>query len=79
MQLDRSWATAIRHEPIALLVSRAAVSMAIALGITPIATGVDDADQCRALRDLGYRHGMGDLYRNGAAETLKGSQGARSV
>jgi EAL domain-containing protein (putative c-di-GMP-specific phosphodiesterase class I)/GGDEF domain-containing protein len=79
MQLDRSWATTIRHEPIALLVGRAAVGMAIALGITPIATGVDDADQCRALSDLGCRHGMGDLFRSGAAETLKGSQGARSV
>jgi EAL domain-containing protein (putative c-di-GMP-specific phosphodiesterase class I)/GGDEF domain-containing protein len=79
MQLDRSWATAIRHEPIALGVGRAAVSMAIALGITPIATGVDDADQCRALSDLGFRHGMGDLYRNGAAETLQVSKSAPSV
>jgi EAL domain-containing protein (putative c-di-GMP-specific phosphodiesterase class I)/GGDEF domain-containing protein len=78
MQLDRSWGTAIRREPIALLVSRAAVSMAAALGITPIATGVDDADQCRALLDLGYCHGMGDLYRDAAAGTLKASQSARS-
>jgi EAL domain-containing protein (putative c-di-GMP-specific phosphodiesterase class I) len=73
MQLDRSWATAIRHDPIALLVSRAAVSMASALGIMPIATGVDDADQCRMLLDLGCRHGMGDLYRDGADETRKAS------
>jgi EAL domain-containing protein (putative c-di-GMP-specific phosphodiesterase class I) len=55
------------------------VSMATALGITPIATGVDDADQCQALSDLGCRHGTGDLYRDDAAETLKGSPSARSV
>jgi EAL domain-containing protein (putative c-di-GMP-specific phosphodiesterase class I) len=69
MQLDRSWAAAIRHDPIALMVSRTAVSMAVALGITPIATGVDDAEQCRALLDLGYREGLGDLYREGAGAT----------
>jgi EAL domain-containing protein (putative c-di-GMP-specific phosphodiesterase class I)/GGDEF domain-containing protein len=71
MQLDRSWATAIRRDPIALMVSRTAVSMAVALGIRPIATGVDDAEQCRALLDLGYREGLGDLYREGAAGTFE--------
>jgi EAL domain-containing protein (putative c-di-GMP-specific phosphodiesterase class I) len=78
MQLDRSWATAIRHDPIALMVSRTALSMAVALGITPIATGVDDAEQCRALLDLGYREGLGDLYRESAAGTFEASRGARS-
>jgi EAL domain-containing protein (putative c-di-GMP-specific phosphodiesterase class I)/GGDEF domain-containing protein len=77
MQLDRSRATAIRRDPIALLVGRAAVSMAAALGITPIATGVDDDEQCRALLDLGYRHGMGDLYRDATAESFKASQSTR--
>jgi predicted signal transduction protein with EAL and GGDEF domain len=79
MQLDRSWATAIRHDPIALMVSRTAVSMAVALGITPIATGVDDAEQCRVLLDLGYREGLGDLYREGAAGTFESARSAHTA
>lgn len=66
LQLDRSWATALRHDPVALRVSRAAVSMAASLGITPIAPGIDDEEQRRALQDLGCVHGMGDLYTGAA-------------
>jgi predicted signal transduction protein with EAL and GGDEF domain len=79
MQLDRSLATAIRRDPIALMVSRTAVSMAVALGITPIATGVDDAEQRRVLLDLGYREGLGDLYGEGAAATFDTPGTARSA
>jgi EAL domain-containing protein (putative c-di-GMP-specific phosphodiesterase class I) len=38
------------------------MSVASALGLTPIATGVDDLAQCRALLALGCQQGMGDLY-----------------
>jgi EAL domain-containing protein (putative c-di-GMP-specific phosphodiesterase class I)/GGDEF domain-containing protein len=63
LQLDRAWTTTLRTDPIALKVCRAGVGVATALGLTPIATGVDDVQQRDALLELGCRHGMGDLYR----------------
>jgi predicted signal transduction protein with EAL and GGDEF domain len=66
LQLDRSWVTALEHDAAALKVCRAAVSVAMALGLTPIATGVDDARQRDSLLALGCRQGLGDLY--GAAD-----------
>jgi len=62
LQLDRSWVTALVHDAAALKVCRAAVSVATALGLTPIATGVDDAGQRDSLLELGCRQGLGDLY-----------------
>jgi EAL domain-containing protein (putative c-di-GMP-specific phosphodiesterase class I) len=47
---------------VALKVCRAGISAAAALGVTPIATGVDDEAQREALLALGCRHGSGDLY-----------------
>lgn len=71
LQLDRSWATAIHHDPIALKVCRAGIGVATALGLTPIATGIDDPAQRAALLALGCRHGMGDLYLAGSPGTLE--------
>jgi EAL domain-containing protein (putative c-di-GMP-specific phosphodiesterase class I) len=62
LQLDRAWVTALRSDSVALRVCRAGISAAVALGVTPIATGVDDAAQREALLQLGCRHGSGDLY-----------------
>lgn len=62
LQLDRAWVTALRSDPLALKVCRAGISAAGALGLTPIATGVDDEAQRTALLDLGCKHGSGDLY-----------------
>ncbi len=62
LQLDRAWVTALRSDKVALRVCRAGISAAIALGVTPIATGVDDIAQREALLELGCRHGSGDLY-----------------
>jgi EAL domain-containing protein (putative c-di-GMP-specific phosphodiesterase class I)/GGDEF domain-containing protein len=62
LQLDRAWVTALRSDDVALRVCRAGISAATALGITPIATGVDDPAQREALLALGCRHGSGDLY-----------------
>ena len=62
LQLDRAWVTALRSDSVALKVCRAGISAAAALGITPIATGVDDDAQREALLELGCRHGSGDLY-----------------
>ena len=47
---------------VARKVCRAGISIASALGLTPIATGVDDQAQRDALLELGCRYGPGDLY-----------------
>ena len=68
LQLDRAWTTALRTDEVALRVCRAGVGMAAALGLTPIAAGVDDAEQRDALLSLGCRLGTGDLYMNQTAD-----------
>jgi len=62
LQLDRAWTTALRSDEVALKVCKAGIGAAQALGLTPIATGVDDAAQRDALMALGCRHGSGDLF-----------------
>ena len=64
LQLDRGWVAALRTDPIARKVCRAGIEMAAALGLVPIATGVDDAETREALLDLGCAYGSGDLYRD---------------
>lgn len=63
LQLDRAWVAALRTDTIARKVCRAGIEMAAALGIVPIATGVDDAQTRDALLELGCSYGSGDLYR----------------
>ncbi|MGD0494107.1 MAG: EAL domain-containing protein [Steroidobacteraceae bacterium] len=73
LQLDRAWVTALRSDSVALRVCRAGISAAAALGVTPIATGVDDVAQRDALLELGCRHGSGDLYgETGRAVAARG-------
>ena len=62
LQLDRAWVSALRSDVVAHNVCRAGIAMAAALGLTPIATGVDDEAQRAALLELGCRYGLGDLY-----------------
>ncbi len=78
MQLDRAWVTALRNDEVALRVCRAAIGVAAALGLTPIATGVDDEAQRRALLALGCRYGSGDLYRDAVPDIMKSYRAARS-
>jgi predicted signal transduction protein with EAL and GGDEF domain len=68
LQLDRAWVTALRTDPLALKVCRAGIAAAAALGLMPIATGVDDAAQRGALLELGCRYGAGDLYAAAESE-----------
>ena len=68
LQLDRAWVTGLRSDEVALKVCRAGISMANALGLTPIATGVDDPLQREQLLALGCRHGSGDLYGDAASD-----------
>lgn len=62
LQLDRSWFTSIRNSEVARKICRAGSSLAEALGLTPIATGVDDRKQHHLMLGMGYRYGTGDLY-----------------
>ena len=62
LQLDRAWVTAIQSDRAALKVCSAGIAMATALGLTPIATGVDDQPVRAALLTLGCHQGAGDLY-----------------
>lgn len=62
LQLDRAWVAVLRTDPVARKVCRAGIEMAAALGLVPIATGVDDAATRDALLELGCRYGSGDLY-----------------
>jgi predicted signal transduction protein with EAL and GGDEF domain len=62
LQLDRSWVTALAYDAVSLKVCRAAIGVANALNVIPIATGVDDARQRDLLLNLGFRQGLGDYY-----------------
>jgi EAL domain-containing protein (putative c-di-GMP-specific phosphodiesterase class I)/GGDEF domain-containing protein len=71
LQLDRAWVTALCGDQVALKVCRAGISMAKALGLTPIATGVDDQEQREQLLALGCRHGSGDIYQDAVPNIMK--------
>ncbi|HJR70850.1 MAG TPA: EAL domain-containing protein, partial [Gammaproteobacteria bacterium] len=62
LQLDRAWVHALRSDTVARDVCRTGIAMAKALSLTPIATGVDNAQQRDALLELGCWYGLGDLY-----------------
>lgn len=64
LQLDRAWVAALRADSIARKVCRAGIEMAAALGLVPLATGVDDVETRDALIELGCIYGSGDLYRD---------------
>lgn len=63
LQLDRAWVSALQHDEVAQRVCRAGIGVALALGLVPLATGVDDRAQRDALIAMGCCHGLGDFYR----------------
>ena len=71
LQLDRAWVMAARREEVALKVCRAGISLALALGLVPIATGIDDEEQRRQLLGFGCRHGCGDIFQNAVPDAMK--------
>jgi EAL domain-containing protein (putative c-di-GMP-specific phosphodiesterase class I)/GGDEF domain-containing protein len=80
LQLDRAWVTALRNDAVARKVCGAGIAMAGALGLTPIATGVDDSAQREALLALGCRYGSGDLYLDAPSDAAShGSQRSRQA
>ena len=70
MQLDRGWVVAARKDAVALKVCRASIAVARALDLTPIATGVDDAEQRNLLAALGCVQGSGDLYLDATSDAV---------
>ena len=62
LQLDRSWVAALNENTAAMKVCRAAMGVANAFDLTPIATGVDGIQQRDALITFGCAQGMGDFY-----------------
>jgi len=63
LQLDRSWVTAAHEDVGAAKVCRAAIGVATAFDLIPIATGIDALPARDALRDWGCVHGMGDFFQ----------------
>jgi EAL domain-containing protein (putative c-di-GMP-specific phosphodiesterase class I) len=78
LQLDRAWTLALRNDEVARKVCRAGIGLAAAIGLTPIATGVDDQAQREALLALGCHHGSGDLYQHALPDIMKRSRLAAS-
>ncbi len=70
MQLDRAWVIAARKDSVALKVCRASIAVAKSLDLTPMATGVDDAEQRNLLTALGCVQGSGDLYLESTSEAV---------
>lgn len=70
IQLDRAWVVAARKDSVALKVCRASIAVAKALDLTPIATGIDDAEQRNLLNALGCVQGSGDLYLESTSEAV---------
>jgi EAL domain-containing protein (putative c-di-GMP-specific phosphodiesterase class I) len=63
LQLDRSWVAQLRTDEVARKVCKGAIHLATAMGLVPIATGIDDRSQRDALLEMGCHLGSGDIYR----------------
>jgi predicted signal transduction protein with EAL and GGDEF domain len=69
LQLDRGWVTALRENSTdprgaaARKICRATMSLANALDIAPLATGIDHQSQRDLLLEMGCRYGSGDFFR----------------
>jgi predicted signal transduction protein with EAL and GGDEF domain len=79
MQMDRAWVEGLQTHAVSARVCRAGIAMANALGVVPIATGVDDDAQRVTLLALGCRLGSGNLYPTlrAATEARRSTDGAR--
>lgn len=62
LQLDRGLVVASARDEIAAKATRAAVAIAHAMGIMPLAPGVDDDGEVERLRGLGCPQGLGDRF-----------------
>jgi predicted signal transduction protein with EAL and GGDEF domain len=62
LQIDAAWSGAMRTDASALKICRAAVGLARSFRMHAIAPGVDDPQQCKALLDIGFDQGVGQLF-----------------
>ena len=62
IQLERTWVFSMNDDPHARRICGSAIAAATALGLTPIATGVDTVLARQALIELGCVQGMGDCF-----------------
>jgi diguanylate cyclase (GGDEF)-like protein/PAS domain S-box-containing protein len=62
LKLDRSMITALGIDDASAAITRAAVEMALALGITVVAEGIERRDQLDAVRALGCQVAQGYLF-----------------
>ncbi|HEV8627901.1 MAG TPA: EAL domain-containing protein, partial [Acidimicrobiia bacterium] len=62
LKIDRSFVAGSRTDPTAPAIVAAVVSLSEALGLSPVAEGVEADDEARLLRSLGCRFAQGYLY-----------------
>ncbi len=62
LQLDRAWTTTLLHDETANKVARATMSIAKALQLDAMASGVDSRELRDALLEMGCRYGTGDFF-----------------
>jgi EAL domain-containing protein (putative c-di-GMP-specific phosphodiesterase class I) len=79
LQLNRGWVKEMQSDPKALKLCRAALAVAKAYALTPIAASVDEPAQRDMLLDLGCLQGCGDLYRDELTPPPDRVVGSRAV
>ncbi len=62
LQVDRALVAGAREDEVALRATRAALMLAAALDLMPIAAGVDDEGDRQRIRELGGVQALGDLF-----------------
>jgi len=62
LKIDRSFVAGLRTDPTAPAIVAAVVSLSEALGLSPVAEGVETEDDARLLQALGCRFAQGYLY-----------------
>jgi diguanylate cyclase (GGDEF)-like protein/PAS domain S-box-containing protein len=62
LKIDRSFVAGLRTDPTAPAIVAAVVSLSEALGLSPVAEGVESSDEADLLRTLGCRFAQGYLY-----------------
>jgi diguanylate cyclase (GGDEF)-like protein/PAS domain S-box-containing protein len=70
LKIDRSFVAGLRTDPTAPAIVAAVVSLSEALGLSPVAEGVEAQDEADLLRALGCRFAQGYLY----ARPMPGSE-----
>jgi EAL domain-containing protein (putative c-di-GMP-specific phosphodiesterase class I) len=68
LKIDRSFVAGLRTDPTAPAIVAAVVALSEALGLSPVAEGVETKDDARLLQALGCRFAQGYLYARPMAE-----------